>query len=1508
MSSTIRVLRTRAAATVASIVLVAALAPAAGAAWVEFQDETATRFAGISDTDEKDYAWGDVDKDGDVDLVVVRKEPFTSPGKRVNFLLMNENGVLVDRTTQFATASDAPGDLGFNTATNDRDVQLVDVDLDGWLDIVTATTISDGDPKHIGHPRIYMNRRCNGACTGTNWLGFRYEMNRIPTMLSWSMLSGFNPRFCSVAVGDVDGDNYPDLWFGDYDSSGAGGSGQPAGADFNDRLLLNQGPSNPGHFYDATLGAASAFSGMISIPGSSPAPFPVSAFGAAGAIRDMDGDGTLDIVKQTSLNSPLYVGVAYNQPVGEGQFDTFEVLYQNSPYFISVGDLNNDSKLDVVITDDGADRYLLNQGNGGDGLPNFSASTFSFQHNGGTANTSSDDGFGSNSLIADLDNDGWNDVLIADVDVDIGGCTRRMHIYRNVGGAVGGQVELREETEGSNCQTSFGNPASCLVASIPSNKLEGVHDVAVFDLNGDGWKDLIVGRCSGTQVYINQPPLGVNFTYPDGLPTLVPPGQTKDVTVQLVPVGGASIAALRLFVSVAGGVFVQSSAVPLGDDLYRATLPAAACAQEYRFYFEAELSGGQIFKNPPGAPAQFYSATAAVGTSVLLFDDFESDVSAWSVVSDGSLTGGEWEQAVPEGTLSGGGQPAAPGQDAEPDPGKLRAFVTENGLPGGAADASDVDGGPTWLVSPVVNLAGTDGIVTFQRWFFSSTDDTLKIEVTNDLSNWQTVQTVPGIGNNAWRPGSFRVGQYVTPSTTVQVRFGTKDVPNNSLTEAAIDVVRIEGFVCSNCANHSDCNDNLFCTGVETCNAGACASGAAPCPGQQCDEGGDVCVECLVDPHCSDNVFCNGVETCNGDTCVVGTDPCPGQMCEEVSDSCVDCLAAGDCSDGLFCNGAESCVGGSCLAGAQPCPGQFCDEQSNVCLGALPIQPRMGQPLRDLTAFQLQRFNNGRVDFDKAFNVNQGLGPIFNQDSCGSCHNTPLGGAGTIEVTRFGHVDGTTGAFDPLEALGGSLLQAEATDDACEEVIPPEANVTAQRVTTPTMGAGLIEAIPDAAIQALADNPPAGVSGRVNVVAIPERGPGATGVGRFGWKSQAATVMTFSAGASRNEMGITNRVHPQENAPNGDQGLLAICDGVPDPEDGPDQTGQHFIDRVNTFQRFLAGPPQTPKSGMTGEPLFNSIGCGSCHVSNFTTKNAPPLELALRNKDVKAYSDFLLHDMGGNADQIGDGNAGMREIRTAPLWGIRVRDTLWHDGRVASGTFDERIRAAIAQHDDPFSEARASALAFAALPLVDQDALIAFLDSLGRAEFDFVGNGIIDNADWAEFLACYTGPGGPFFTPDDPCAIGDVDQDGDIDEADEVLFLAASSGVAAGELPDGGPVPGVPLLVGLQSDGQVVLTWGSSCATLDTDFAVYAGAIGDFTSHEPVMCSTAGQESSWRYSRPTLGIVGEPTAIFSAADDSYFLVVPQNGAREGSYGLDSDSLERPRSTASCYPQELGACD
>jgi hypothetical protein len=488
-----------------AIVLILALgfAPAVLAQWVQFTNETSARIVaesglGLSDPEEKAYAWGDVDKDGDLDLAVVRKEPILATGKRVNVMFMNQGGTLTDRTSDFATDSDIPGDQGFKTPTSDRDVILVDVDLDGWLDMVTSVALAVFDFKHIGYPRVYHNKCCAvGGCAATScstedWLGFRYEDARIPAMLTDDGQAGFNPCFCSVAAGDLNGDTYPDLYFADYDDN-------CGGPDFNDKLLFNKGAAQPGYFYDVT--ETSFIDGAAS--------FPDAGFAASSNIAKFNQDGKNDILK----NEAGFVGLAYSVPAGTGVFDKQNSPYGGSAYFVSYGELNNDGKLDLAVSDDGQDRYFLNQGDGGDAMADFISFGFSYANMDGQA-SSGDDGFGGNSIFADLNNDGFNDILVTDVDVQIAGCGRRTHIYRNLGGPSGSDVTLEEQTTGTSC--SIGNQASCLVASIPANKLQGTHDVAVFDINGDGWKDLVLGRCSGTEVYMNVPPFPPAGGVPDG--------------------------------------------------------------------------------------------------------------------------------------------------------------------------------------------------------------------------------------------------------------------------------------------------------------------------------------------------------------------------------------------------------------------------------------------------------------------------------------------------------------------------------------------------------------------------------------------------------------------------------------------------------------------------------------------------------------------------------------------------------------------------------------------------------------------------------------------------------------------------------------------------------------------------------------------------------------------------------------------------------------------------------
>lgn len=201
-----------------SALLVAA--PAVAGDWITYVDQTVTRLVadasvGVSDIREKDYAIGDLDRDGDLDLVVVRKIPFTNPGGFRNVLFMNENGVMTDRAATLAPA--------FLDATDDRDVEIVDVDADGWLDVITAGTFEE-------QPRILMNL---GRVAGV-WQGLEYQPNRLPVLTS---PTGNGPKFCGLGVGDITGDGRPELYFTDYQN------------DLEDRLLINNGA---GFFSDQT--------------------------------------------------------------------------------------------------------------------------------------------------------------------------------------------------------------------------------------------------------------------------------------------------------------------------------------------------------------------------------------------------------------------------------------------------------------------------------------------------------------------------------------------------------------------------------------------------------------------------------------------------------------------------------------------------------------------------------------------------------------------------------------------------------------------------------------------------------------------------------------------------------------------------------------------------------------------------------------------------------------------------------------------------------------------------------------------------------------------------------------------------------------------------------------------------------------------------------------------------------------------------------------------------------
>jgi CxxC motif-containing protein (DUF1111 family) len=364
--------------------------------------------------------------------------------------------------------------------------------------------------------------------------------------------------------------------------------------------------------------------------------------------------------------------------------------------------------------------------------------------------------------------------------------------------------------------------------------------------------------------------------------------------------------------------------------------------------------------------------------------------------------------------------------------------------------------------------------------------------------------------------------------------------------------------------------------------------------------------------------------------------------------------------------------------------------------------PPLGVPLPGLSQADLALFEAGKEDFLEVEDPADGLGPAFNGRSCAECHSVPaVGGIGNQSVTRAGHY--VQGRFQ--EPDGGSLIHKFSNPDhSCQPLVPRNATVIATRIPIPIFGDGLVEAIPDETIQALADNAGQnmdGIRGRAAIITDPATGT--RRVGRFGWKAQLATLLAFAGDAYLFEMGITNDLFKTEAASGIAANRLAACDTVADPEDRADPvTGRRGIDNFANFMRFLAPPPRMPggQGSGNGERLFQTIGCATCHRPVLQT--GPNENPALNRRPVVLYSDLLLHDIG-TGDGIAQGAAEPGEMRTAPLWGLRFRKQLMHDGEALSP------EQAVQRHAGSASRVRER---FRSLRDEDRQDLLAFLSTL----------------------------------------------------------------------------------------------------------------------------------------------------------------------------------------------------
>ena len=359
--------------------------------------------------------------------------------------------------------------------------------------------------------------------------------------------------------------------------------------------------------------------------------------------------------------------------------------------------------------------------------------------------------------------------------------------------------------------------------------------------------------------------------------------------------------------------------------------------------------------------------------------------------------------------------------------------------------------------------------------------------------------------------------------------------------------------------------------------------------------------------------------------------------------------------------------------------------------------------------------------FEEVHDTTNGLGPVFNGTSCAQCHqNSVDGSASQFTELRVGHLDSSGNFVNPTVPIndgmnsitGRSIVNDRAICDTAQEHVPSTETIQGRRAVLNTLGDGFVEAVPDQTLLAIAASQPTQTNGLIHgeAIVIPIlESPGNTMVGRFGWKDQQPTVLSFVGDAYLNEMGVTNRLRPTD--------VTTVCKTTTDPEDVPDSIGLANIDHFAQFIRGTQAPPRdavlaATSDAQAGGQLFSQIGCGICHVSSLVTApagtvingGAYTIPAAIGNMIIHPYGDFLMHDIG-----TGDGiyQAGPTDtaykLRTAPLWGLHIKSRYMHD--LESLTLQDAIK----RHG---GEASHVVHQFNHLTPVEQQQLITFLQSL----------------------------------------------------------------------------------------------------------------------------------------------------------------------------------------------------
>src|SRR6202048_1235582 len=389
-----------------------------------------------------------------------------------------------------------------------------------------------------------------------------------------------------------------------------------------------------------------------------------------------------------------------------------------------------------------------------------------------------------------------------------------------------------------------------------------------------------------------------------------------------------------------------------------------------------------------------------------------------------------------------------------------------------------------------------------------------------------------------------------------------------------------------------------------------------------------------------------------------------------------------------------------------------------------------------------------QVKFEGVEQLSDGLGPLYNAQSCAECHQSPVSGAASqLTELRVGH-QGPDGRFrtpDIPIAHGAEVITGRAlvndraicpnaafSDKEIQERVPETETIRTFRISLNLLGDGFVEAVADQTLIDLSEQQCKSshrkICGQVLQVPIVEA-PGQMSVGRFGWKDHRGSLLSFAGDAYLNEMGITNRLQPDE--------VTKLCNTASEPNDTPGPDGLSDIDHFARFIRATKAPARDSQlagsvAAKKGAGLFDKIGCATCHVETLTTAPAGTkinggtltIPVALGSITFHPYGDFLMHDVGtgdgilqATREHYGnkvfqmmsgylskqDFESSRNKIRTAPLWGVRLRPRLMHDGGSLT------LRDAIRRHSGEASHANQQ---FEKLKREEQEAILEFLRSL----------------------------------------------------------------------------------------------------------------------------------------------------------------------------------------------------